>query len=132
MKALGGLLLVLSVFLAGCPVLVGGALIASGAAGAVWYQGDLEWHQAGTYEQTWVATQAALKKLDIRVTRADKGPVDGTIEGRKRDETSVVVTVKSRRENVTTVGIRIGLMGDRAQADLIQRQIETNLKGGAS
>jgi hypothetical protein len=132
MKALGGLLLVLSVFLAGCPVLIGGALVATGAAGAIWYQAELEWHQAGTYEQTWVATQAALKKFDIRVTRAEKGPVDGTIEGRKRDETSVVVNVKSRRENVTTVGIRVGLMGDRAQADLIQRQIETNLKGGAS
>jgi hypothetical protein len=132
MKALVGLLLVLSVCLAGCPVIVGGALIATGAAGAAWYQGELEWHHGGTYDRTWEATQAALKKFDIRVTKAEKGPLDGMIEGRKRDDTSVLVNIKARREGVTTVGIRIGLMGDRGQSDLIQRQIEANLKGGAS
>ncbi len=132
MRALGGLLLLLSVFLAGCPLLVGGALVASGAAGAVFYQGELEWHHAGSYDRTWEATQAALKKFEIRVTRAEKNPIDGTIEGRKRDDTSVVVNVKARREGVTTVGIRVGFMGDRAQSDLIQRQIEASLKGGSS
>jgi len=111
----------------GCAAIVaGGAAVGAGAGTYLYVNGELKTDYPYTFEKTWTACERAV--ADLRGTAVDpmKGISEGTISA-KINEEPVKLIVKYKDKNLTTVGVRVGIMGDQTASKLIHHKISDNL-----
>jgi hypothetical protein len=111
-------------FLYGCPAV---AILGIGAAGGIggykYYEGRLAREYPLSYARAWRAVNTALTNLQISISSSMDDKVKGTIDAVRRDGKKVTVTLKDRGQGVTSIAVRVGLLGDRYAAQRIHEEI---------
>jgi len=116
-----------AVVLSGCAVL-GGAVVAAGVGTYYWAKGELTRVYAANYDSTWQAVLDTGKELDLRLDRYTRDKLGGEIAFIRGDGEEVVVRVRSLKEDLTEIGVRIGTFGDRVASERIHYTVYRTLK----
>ena len=122
------ILVVMGAFLiSGCAAaLVGGAAVGAGSGTYFYINGEMKTDYYSSFDAVWSAcekTVADMRGLDVqRDKMLAKGKIDAVI-----DDEKVHISVTYKAKNVTTVSIRIGLLGNKLSSQLIHDKILDNL-----
>lgn len=125
MKKIKSIIVLLSMVfsLSGC---VAAWLVVGAGAGIGAYkyiEGSLSREYPLAYSRAWDATNSALAKQQISISNSMDEGLKGDIDAVRRDGTKVVVKLEDRGQNVTTISVRVGLLGDRSDAEKIHDEI---------
>ena len=120
-------LAILVLLLSGCTAaLVGGAAVGAGTGTFVYMKGERKTDYSQSFDSVWKAcekTVADMRGLDVMPAKEiGKGTISALIDGEKVD---IAITYKAR--NLTTVSVRVGLIGNKQASQLIHDKIEDNL-----
>ncbi len=116
-------LLSVIIFLYGCALVWVGAGAGLGVGTYRYIEGNVEKDYPLAYNSTWDAVNTALANLYISVANSINEGTKGTIEAVRKDGTKVVLKLKDRGQNVTTVSVRVGFFGSRKNAERIHEEI---------
>jgi len=121
------LLLMGAFLISGCTaMLVGGAAVAAGSGTFLFISGEMKTDYYHSFDSTWNACQktvADMRGLDVLPEKEiGKGKITAMINDEK-----VQISVTYKAKNVTTVSIRVGLIGDKLSSQLIHDRIGENL-----
>jgi len=124
---LAGLLVAL-LFTAAC---VETMLLGLGGAAAIgtykWIEGTMEKDYPRGMQETWNATLAAAKTLSLKISSQQYGSLESKLEAVQPPDTTVKVQLIARPNQITTVKIRFGMMGNADYSAYFHRQIMQNL-----
>ncbi|KPK02905.1 MAG: hypothetical protein AMK71_00750 [Nitrospira bacterium SG8_35_4] len=110
-------------FLYGCVLAWIGVGAGVGIGAYKFIEGRLEREYPLSYSRAWDATNSALANLQISISDSTKGETKGTIDSVRKDGKKVLVSLKDRGQGVTTISVRVGLMGDRGLAEQVHDEI---------
>jgi hypothetical protein len=120
---LGAVLLALTMA-AGCwPMVLLGVGGAAGVGTYKWVEGTMEKDYPRPMQETYNAALEAAKRLNLKVTSTNYSPSQSKIEAMTQDGTKVNVDLIARPNEITTVKIRFGLMGNQEWSAYYHRQI---------
>lgn len=128
LKKIWSLLIAVIMFtLMGCaPLVVGGAAVGAGSGTYFYIKGELITDYYHNFDKVWNAcekTVADMRGLEVeRKKEIGIGTISTLIDNEK-----VHFSVKYKAKNVTTVGIRVGLLGNRLSAQLLHDKLDDNL-----
>lgn len=112
-------------FLWGCEVALIGLVAGGVGFGASKYiTGNVEKDYPIAYNSAWDATNTALANLSISVTRSIDEGTQGTIDAVRKDGTKVIIRLKDKGQNVTSINVRVGF-SNRKDAERIHEEIKT-------
>jgi hypothetical protein len=120
--------LVIGAFLiSGCAAaLVGGAALGAGSGTYFFINGEMKTDYYNSFDTVWNACQktvADMRGLDVQPEKEiGKGKISAMI-----DDEKVQISVTYKAKNVTTVSIRVGLIGNKLSSQLIHDKIGDNL-----
>jgi hypothetical protein len=124
---LGAVLLGL-VLTAGCVETV---LLGIGAASAIgtykWIEGTMEKDYPRPMGEVWNATLAACKDMNLKIASQQQGALESRIEAVAPPDTNVKIQLIARPNNITTVKVRFGLMGNQDYSAYFHRRILQHL-----
>ena len=125
-------LLIATMALAGCvPIVAGTAAGVSGSGTYMYMQGELKTDYYQSFDKVWAAcekTIADMRGYDVEPKKdAGQGKIDAMIEDEK-----VHFSIKSKGKDVTgtditTVGVRVGLVGSELSSKLVHDKLAENL-----
>ena len=126
------ILLIAGVALAGCVPLVAGTAAGVSGSGTYFYiQGELKTDYYYSYDKVWAAcekTIADMRGYDVEPNKdAGQGKIDAMIENEK---VHFSITSKGRDvagKDITSVGVRVGLVGNELSSKLVHDKIAANL-----
>lgn len=120
--------LVIGAFMiSGCAVaLVGVAAVGAGSGTYYYINGEMKTDYYQSFDATWSACQKSVADMRGVDVEQDKEIGNGKIAAVINDE-KVKITVLYKAKNVTTVSVRIGLLGDKLASQLIHDRIGDNL-----
>jgi len=110
-------------FLYGCVLAWMGVGAGVGIGTYKFIEGRLEREYPLSYSRAWDATNSALQNLQISISNSTKGNTKGTIDAVRKDGKKVLVSLTDRGQGVTTISVRIGLLGDRSSAEKVHDEI---------
>jgi len=122
------LLLVVGLFiLTGCAAaLVGGAVVGAGTGTYMFINGELKTDYNYNFDKVWSAvekTVATMRGTDVAPVKGiGTGHIDALINSEK-----VRITVNFKEKTITTVGVRVGMVGDETASRMIHTNIADNL-----
>jgi len=121
-------LLCLAMALSGCAAtIVGTALVGTGAGTYLYINGELKTDYYFSFDRVWAATEktiAGTRGSEVAPAKGiGTGSIDAVISGEK-----VHFNIVYKDKDVTTVGIRVGGIGDETASKLIHGNILDNLK----
>jgi hypothetical protein len=121
-------LLVMGAFaISGCAAaLVGVAAVGAGSGTYFYINGDMKTDYYYSFDTTWSACQKSIADLRGVNVEQSREIGNGKITTAINDE-KVKIEVLYKAKNVTTVSIRVGLMGDKLSSQLIHDKIGDNL-----
>ena len=121
-------LLVMSAFMiSGCELaLIGVGAIGAGSGTYFYINGDMKTDYYQSFDATWSACQKSIADMRGVEVEQYKEIGNGKISAVVNDE-KVKIEVLYKAKNVTTVSIRIGLIGDKLSSQLIHDKIGDNL-----
>jgi hypothetical protein len=120
---LGAVLIALAMA-AGCvPMLLMGVGSAAGVGTYKYVEGNMEKDYPRPMQPTYNATLEAAKRLNLKITSTRYSPTESRIEALTQDGTKVTVVLVARPNEITTVRIRFGLMGNEEWSAYYHRQI---------
>jgi hypothetical protein len=127
-KSLFGLLLTVSLFSAfGCAALVvGGAAVGAGSGTYMYMNGELKTDYPYSFDKVWVACEKTVADMRGIAVEPIKEIGQGTISAKINNE-SVKFIIKYKDKNLTTVGIRVGIVGDQTSSKLIHDKVMDNI-----
>jgi len=123
-KNVGFLLLIMGVFLLqGCPALVaGGAAVTAGTGTYIYVNGELRTDYHFSFDQVWNACEKAVADMNsvdvIPEKELEKGKIDAVI-----DNESVRFSVAYKSKDLTSVGIRVGMMGNQLASQRLHDKV---------
>jgi hypothetical protein len=124
---LGAVLLALTLA-AGCVPMV---LMGLGGAGAIgtykWMEGTMEKDYPRPMGDVWNAALAACKDMNLKIAAQQSGALESRIEAVAPPDTNVKIQLISRPNNITTVKVRFGLMGNQDYSAYFHRRIMQSL-----
>jgi hypothetical protein len=111
-------------FFSGCAALIGGGI---GAGATYTYvQGWLEKDYEVSLKQAHTASLAAVENLEMTITEETRQVGSIRIQATKDDRTNWI-NLDAKGENLTTISVRSGLIGDETASQTSHREIEKNL-----
>ena len=121
------LLIMVIFFTSGCAVaVVGSAAVGAGSGTYFYVNGELKTDYYYSFDKVWSAcekTVADMRGLDVEpVKEIGSGKITAMIENEK-----VQITANYKAKNVTTVSVRVGVMGDKLASQLLHDKIADNL-----
>jgi len=109
---------------AGCAATMLMGLGGAAALGSYkWVEGTMEKDYPRPMQETYNATLEAAKKLNLKITQQQFTPSQSHIEALTQDNTTVKVDLVARPNEITTVKIRFGMMGNADWSAYYHRQI---------
>jgi len=119
-----GILLAALWFTAGC---VETMLLSLGATAAIgsykWMEGTMEKDYPRPMQETWNATLAACKDLQLKINKEIYNPLESQIEAVAPPDTSVKIQLVGRPNQITTLKVRFGLMGNVDASAYFHRRV---------
>ncbi|MGZ3578126.1 MAG: DUF3568 family protein [Syntrophales bacterium] len=121
------LLIIVIFFTSGCAAaVVSGAAVGAGSGTYFYVNGELKTDYYYSFDRVWSAcekTVADMRGLDVEpLKEIGSGKITAMIENEK-----VQITANYKAKDVTTVSVRIGVMGDRLGSQLLHDKIADNL-----
>ena len=122
------LLLILSFFtlllFSGCAgFLIGGAAVGAGTAGTYYYiNGDLKTDYQASFDEVWAACEKTVADMHGIEVVPNREIAQGTINTLINDE-KVRLDIMYKSKNITTVAIRVGLIGNKLSSQLLHDKI---------
>jgi hypothetical protein len=92
-----------------------------------WVEGTMEKDYPRPMQEVWTATLEACRDLQLRITVQDYNPVDSHIEAVAPPDTNVKIQLVSRPNQITTVKVRFGLMGNGDASAYFHRRLMVHL-----
>ncbi len=124
---LGAVLLALTLA-AGCvPMLLLGAGGAAAIGTYKWIEGTMEKDYPRPMGDVWNASLAACKDMNLKIASQQYGALESRIEAVAPPDTNVKVQLVARPNNITTVKVRFGLMGNTDYSAYFHRRIMQHL-----
>lgn len=125
MKKRTRLMLLLSslIFFYGCAAVLLGVGAGVGIGAYKYVEGNLIREYPVAYTKAWDASNTALANLKIGVTNSLNNGAKGTIEAVQKDGAKVVLNLKDKGQKVTSISVRVGILGDRKAAENIHNAI---------
>ncbi len=116
----------LSIFAAGCPVV----LVGAGAAGTVAYlEGALKSVEPHPLDQVYAVVQTVLKEKDMKIVgKQVKEKNRAEVTARDEGDRKVNIILTSEYEGITNISIRIGVFGDESRSRAIYMRIHELLQ----
>jgi hypothetical protein len=111
------------IFFYGCAAVLLGVGAGVGIGAYKYVEGNLIREYPVAYPKAWDAANASLASLKIGVTNSVNTGVKGTIEAVQKDGSKVVLNLKDKGQNVTSISIRVGILGDRKSAERVHNTI---------
>ena len=108
----------------GCAVVLVGAGAAAGAGTVAYVGGELKSSENVSLDRAWNASQAAMGSMGFAMTSKEKDDLSGKLIARGAEDEKVTVKLKKQTDEVTQIGIRIGIFGDKP----LSRQILEEIK----
>ena len=124
---LAGLLLGLLFTSACVPMLLMGVGGAAAIGSYKWVEGTMEKDYPRPMQEVWNATLKAAKTLNLRIASQQYGALESKMEAVQPPDTNVKVQLIARPNQITTVKIRFGMMGNTDNSAYFHRQIMKNL-----
>jgi len=116
------LMVIISLLYSCAPAWMGlGAGIGIGAYKYI--EGNLERDYPLSYERAWDITNEALANLKISITSSFKEKTTARIDAVRRDGKNVIIKLKDKGQGVTSIGIRVGVFGNRVLSEKIHDEI---------
>lgn len=113
---------------AGCAAML---LVGAGGAAAIgsykWMEGTMEKDYPRPMQDCWNATLAATKDLQLTVQKEQFNPMESIIEAVAPPDTDVKIQLIARPNQITTVKVRFGLMGNVDASAYFHRRIMHHL-----
>jgi hypothetical protein len=121
------LLLMGTFLISGCmAALVGGAAVGAGSGTYLFINGEMKTDYYHAFDSAWNACQktvADMRGLEVMPEKEiGKGKITAVIDDEK---VQILVTYKAK--NVTTVSVRVGMIGNKLSSQLIHDRIADNL-----
>ncbi len=122
------LVLILGAFLiSGCaPLVVGGAVVSATSGTYYYINGELKTDYYSPFDTVWSAcekTIADMRGVDVDpIKELGTGTISAMIESEK-----VNFAIHYKAKNVTSVAIRVGLVGNKLSSQLLHDKISENL-----
>jgi hypothetical protein len=108
----------------GCAVVLLGAGGATGAGTVAYVAGELKSSENVSLDRAWNASQAAMGSMGFTMTSKEKDGLSGKLIARGAEDKKVTVKLKEQTDEVTQIGIRIGIFGDKT----LSRQVLEEIK----
>jgi cytochrome c-type biogenesis protein CcmE len=113
--------------LSGCAALVvGGAAVGAGTGTYFYINGELKTDYIASFDKVWNACEKTVADMRGTEVQQVKEIAKGTITATINDE-KVKFEITYRAKNQTTVGIRVGLVGNKLSSQLLHDRIADNL-----
>ena len=107
------ILLLVAILFSGCvPLVVGGAAVGAGTGTYFFVNGELKTDYYAPFDKVWNACEKTVADMRGIEVAPVKEIAQGKITTNINDE-KAQFDVKYKSKNVTTVAIRVGLMGDK-------------------
>jgi hypothetical protein len=124
--------IVLIILLVGAAVSLSGCVVAAVGAGVVgtvaYATGDLEAVEAKKLDVVYDATLAAMRDLDLYVTKQTKDSLSAVIVARDAQDKKITIKLNAATSEVTELSIRVGAFGNEEKSRLIYKEIRRNLR----
>lgn len=105
------------------PIIIGGAAVgATYAYSNGWMERDYEIPLDRAYN----ASLQAVQNLNMEIIEKNKGLSSAEIRATQNEET-YWIKIDSKGENLSTIRVRAGLLGDEDASRVVQREIEQNI-----
>lgn len=118
-------LAVLLVSAAGCIPLVVGAAV--GVGGYAWISGRLEQEFNVPAERLRRASVRGLRDLKVAIMEDVGDRVSARINAKFSDGANIDIAIDAKTEKVSTIKIRVGVLGDKERSELILNAIQKRL-----
>ena len=127
-RSLFGILLLTLFFLTvGCEaLLIGGAAVGAGSGTYFYTNGELKTDYPYSFDKVWGACEKTVADMRGTAVEPRKEVGEGTISTKINGEL-VKFTVKYKDKNLTTVGIRVGIIGDESASKLLHDKVSNNI-----
>jgi hypothetical protein len=127
-RSLFGIIPILFIsFTLGCQaLLVGGAAVGAGTGTYLFVNGELKTDYPYPFEKVWTACERTVADMRGTAVEPVKEISQGTISTKINNE-MVKFTVTFKDKNLTTVGIRVGIIGDEKASKLLHGKIKDNI-----
>ncbi len=113
---------------AGCAATM---LMGLGGAAAIgsykWMEGTMEKDYPKPMQETWNATLAACNDLQLKISSQQYNPMESKIEATAPPDTSVKIQLLARPNQITTVKVRFGMMGNVDASAYFHRRVMHHL-----
>jgi hypothetical protein len=113
---------------AGCVPMM---LMSLGGAAAIgsykWMEGTMEKDYPRSMQDTWNAALAASKDMQLKIQTQQFNATESTIEAVAPPDTNVKIQLVARPNQITTVKVRFGLMGNQDASAYFHRRILQHL-----
>lgn len=121
------ILMIGALMLTGCaPLVVGGAAVGGGSGAYFYINGELRTDYHNSFDKAWSAcekTVANMNATDVLPEKEiSKGTIQAVIDGEK-----VRFVVEYKAKNLTTVSIRVGIIGDRSASQRLHDKVSDYL-----
>jgi len=124
------ILIAVTLLMAGCaPLIVGGAAVTAGGGTYFFVKGWLKTDYHYDFEDVW----GACEKVVAEMNAIDVLPMKEIGEGKIKaliDNETVWFSIKYKSKNITTLSIRVGILGSRPAAQRLHDMVHDNLKRG--
>jgi hypothetical protein len=111
----------------GCPVLVvGGAAVAGGTGTYYYVEGEMRTDYYFSVATVWSAVEKTIADMKGRDVEPDKQTDGGKITAVINEE-KVQFRIKYKDKDLTTLGVRVGLMGNETASKVLQDRVADNL-----
>ena len=121
------ILLVCCFSLYGCPVLVvGGAAVAGGTGTYYYVEGEMRTDYYFPVATVWSAVEKTIADMKGHDVEPDKQTDGGKITAVINDE-KVQFRIMYKDKDLTTLGVRVGLMGNETASKVLQDRVADNL-----
>ncbi len=107
----------------GCAVALLGVGAGVGIGAYKYVEGSLVRQYPLSYSRAWDATNSALENLQISISNSMDEGAKGKIEAVRKDGKKVVIKIKDEGQGVSTITVRVGMLGDRGIAERIHEEI---------
>ncbi|MCX5892477.1 MAG: DUF3568 family protein [Deltaproteobacteria bacterium] len=106
-------------------------LMSLGGAAAIgsykWMEGTMEKDYPRSMQDTWNAALAAAKDMSLKIQTQQYGPTESKLEAVAPPDTEAKIQLVARPNQITTVKVRFGLMGNQDASAYFHRRILQHL-----
>ena len=120
-------MLVAASMLAGCAaVLVGGALMGGGSGAYFYIDGNLKTDYPYAFDKAWNACEKTVASMNATDVFPEKGISKGTLQA-IIDSERVRFVIEYRTKDLTSVSIRVGIIGDKSASQRLHDKVAAYL-----